>query len=581
MSKETAKRLDRAERRRDAVIPWARIRGDAKRRFGVERFLPGQRELIEAVLRGRNAVGILPTGGGKSLCFQVPALLLSRPTVVVSPLIALMQDQEEKTSGAGMRVVRLDSTLGAAEEREALARLDRGDAHLVYTTPERLENPDTINRLRARGVSLFVVDEAHCVSQWGHDFRPAYLSLRGAIRALGRPPVLALTATATPEVTDDILRQLTIENAAIVQAELERRNLFFEVHRTVNRETRRERLIELIRAERGAAIVYVATVRLAPEVRRFLEANGIPAVLYHGRMRLSDREENQRRFIHGDSRAIVATKAFGLGIDKPDIRLVIHYNFPDSIESCYQEAGRAGRDGEPAVAALLYKLEDRRIQAYFLGGKYPGRDESRRVWETIIEAAKQQRTISLRAIREGTGLGHRRVQVIVALLESAGVITRTRAAVSKQRDFADAAAFDSFIGAYEERRRADRSRLEAMMHYAETTVCRVRYLKQYFHVRANRDCGYCDNCRDSKREQPPPRVARGVPRPPPRPRRRRFSPGDPVHHRTFGLGDVIEVRGRNVVVHFSGDGRREIRADYLRPVTPSSRTESERASSCR
>jgi ATP-dependent DNA helicase RecQ len=279
MPKETAERSDRAEPKRDAVIPWARIRRHARRRFGVERFLPGQRELIEAVLRGRNAVGILPTGGGKSLCFQAPALVLSRPTVVVSPLIALMQDQEEKTSEAGMRVIRLDSTLSAAEEREALARIDRGDAQLVYTTPERLEHPDTIDRLRARGVSLFVVDEAHCVSQWGHDFRPAYLSLRDAIRALGRPPVLALTATATPEVTDDILRQLTLESAAIVQADLERRNLFFEVHRTVNRQTRRERLVELVRTERGAAVVYVATVRLAPEVRRLLEANGIPAAI--------------------------------------------------------------------------------------------------------------------------------------------------------------------------------------------------------------------------------------------------------------------------------------------------------------
>src|SRR3954464_1353443 len=235
-------------------IDWAAIQREAKKRFGVETFRPGQRELIDAALAGRDALGLLPTGGGKSLTYQLPALFLKEAVVVVSPLISLMKDQEEKARAARIEVAKLDSTLTAGEVQETAEEIASGANDLIYVTPERLENPEYLDVLRARGVSLFVVDEAHCVSQWGHDFRPAYLALPDAIRALGSPPVLALTATATPEVVEDIVKQLGIPDARVVNTGIERPNLRFEVRRTVNGEAKRQALLQILREERGSGI---------------------------------------------------------------------------------------------------------------------------------------------------------------------------------------------------------------------------------------------------------------------------------------------------------------------------------------
>jgi ATP-dependent DNA helicase RecQ len=401
-----------------------RVERVARQRFGIDRFRPGQRELLDAVFAGRDVLGILPTGAGKSLCYQLPALFLPKPVVVVSPLIALMQDQQEQLTDVAIESAKVNSTLTDAEERAAAAGIRAGEPEVIFVTPERLENVEYRHVLAQGGVSLFVVDETHCVSQWGHDFRPAYLALRDAIRALGRPPVLALTATATPRVTDDIRRQLDVPDADVVNTGIDRPNIEFQVYSTPSDDAKCARLLELLADTPGVAIVHVATVREAGALAEWLQHQRVTAERYHGRLAKVEREVVQQRFMADAYRVIVATNAFGLGIDKPDVRLVAHYHFPHSLEAYYQEAGRAGRDGRPARAALLYRPENRRIQTYFIGGKYPRREESARVWQTLHAAGAMMGDtgVSVAELAAAASLGERRLRVIFAQLAGAGLI---------------------------------------------------------------------------------------------------------------------------------------------------------------
>ena len=470
----------------------------AKRRFGIKHYRTGQRKLIQAVLEGKNALGILPTGGGKSLCYQLPALFLPRAVLVISPLISLMQDQQEKLSQRSIPATELNSTLNSSEEQENIEAIQNREAQLIYVTPERLENRDYLKILKKGGVSLVVVDEAHCISQWGHDFRPAYLSLRNAIRELGRAPVLALTATATDEVAVDILKQLDLSDAEVISMGIERKNLAFEVIRTVNEDVKRARLKELLQEQSGdAGIVYVPTVKQADALCKWLIDEGFRAAQYHGRMKMPAREASQQAFMANEIDVMVATKAFGLGIDKQDIRFVIHYAVPDSIETYVQESGRAGRDGKQARAILFYRLEDRRVQSYFLGGKYPRRDESLALYRTLDQMPRREdlgdRTPE-QWLGEVTDLAEKRVKVILALLESTGIIQR-KPHVSKIRDFNTDQEFAAFLEEYEQRHNGDRQRLDAMMLFGQITTCRMRYLLEYFGEEIESDCNRCDNCR--------------------------------------------------------------------------------------
>ena len=555
--------MDAAPEQRHEPANWADVRAEAARRFGITHFRPGQREIIEHVLAGQDCLGILPTGAGKSLCYQLPALFLDSLVVVVSPLIALMQDQLEHLNEAGIDAARLDSTVPEKEQRKLERELAAGTRNITLLSPERLMNSERVEPLKKRGVSLFVVDEAHCVSQWGHDFRPSYLHLRQVIAELGRPPVLALTATASPAQVSDILESLGIPGAQVIDGGIERENLVFEVLRTVNRTEKEQQLLALLQSTPGATIVYVATVHCVDELSEWLRGRGVQAERYHGRMKHHERETAQARFMSGQSRVIVATSAFGLGVDKPDVRCVVHWNFPDSIESYYQQAGRAGRDGCSARCVLLYRLEDRRIWSFLLAGKYPHAEEVGRLLRALDETPQAKSGLTLRKLADASGLTRHRTLVIASALEAGGTLMRTGGRFRTQRQMdgreREQLALD-FAALYS----ADRERLHAMLHYAETTICRVQFLREYFGEPPGERCGSCDNCRNPL---PPGRSLI------PTPRRtasegtiQRLRRGQRVRHGTFGTGEVRRVEGDQAVVDFIRSGERRVLASYLEPT---------------
>lgn len=472
--------------------------------FGFDELRPGQQEVVQAIMDGRDAMGIMPTGGGKSLCYQLPALCRPGLTVVVSPLIALMKDQVDALLARGIPAAAINSSLGAEEYRQVMQALRYGELKIVYVAPERFAQDAFMGLLRGMQISLLAVDEAHCLSQWGHDFRPDYLRLGRVREQLGNPQTVALTATATAHVREDILHTLKLNEPAVVISGFARDNLDFAITHCESRKAKFERIHQVVERWK-TGIIYCSTRKNVMLVFEELAAQHVNAVAYHAGMTDDEREFSQNAFVSGRADVVVATNAFGMGIDRADVRFVVHFEIPGSVEAYYQEAGRAGRDGNPAACELLFNHADLKTQEFFFEGSNPPVTLIRALYNFLrfeCDPATHEVHITVDAMAERMGKDVNPMAVGTALsclihagaiqrFDVPGQLTKGTRLLHPELNFE---CLEVDRQALEEKASRDHQKIEAMTRFAYSAGCRQQWILEYFGEAHAEACGHCDVC---------------------------------------------------------------------------------------
>jgi ATP-dependent DNA helicase RecQ len=524
-----------------------RIRRVARERLGFDRLRPGQAEVVEAVLKGRDALAVMATGYGKSAIYQLAGLLLDGPTLVVSPLIALQRDQVERLDDEALGgAASVSSSVSESDREEALEDARADELEFLFMAPEQLANPEVLDEVRRAAPSLMVVDEAHCISEWGHDFRPDYLRLGSVAEAIGRPPVLALTATAAPPVREEIVDRLGMRDPFVQVSGFDRPNLWFGVERFHDERAKERRLIERVGELAKPGIVYTATRRDAERLADDLADAGLRAVAYHGGMAAGRRGEVQEAFMADEVEVIVATTAFGMGIDKPNVRFVVHHAIADSVDSYWQEVGRAGRDGEPAAAVLLYRAEDVGLRRFFAGG---GQVDEEQIEEVAAAVDRAKGPVEPGELKARTELSESKLTTAVGRLEDVGAVeVRPDGRVQAAGDLG-AEAVEAAAQVQADREAFDRSRIDMMRAYAELRgACRREFLLSYFGEATEGPCGHCDLCDAGE-------AVAGADGP--------FAVGARVVHPKWGEATVQRYEDDKVVVLFDSVGYKALALDAV------------------
>jgi ATP-dependent DNA helicase RecQ len=527
------------------------IRQIAQSKFGYKSMRSGQESAIQSLLSGHDTLAVMPTGSGKSAIYQIATVLTGGSTVVISPLLALQQDQVESITEQNVGEAALvNSTVRTAKREEAFEALEEEELNFLFLAPEQFNNPETLKRLQNAKPSLFVVDEAHCISEWGHDFRPDYLRLGAVIEALGHPRILALTATAAPTVREEIIDRLGMHGPKTIVQGFDRPNIWLGVKRFEEEQEKENALIQRATRAKKPGIVYVATRKKAEKVAESLCNNGVQAIAYHAGMKAKEREDAQAAFMNDEAEVIVATTAFGMGIDKPNVRFVFHHDISDSVDSYYQQMGRAGRDGEKALAMLFYCPHDLDLRRFFASS---GQIDVEQVEQVATLVQQQDEPIQRRELREQTGLSQAKVATALNRLEEVGAVEMlpTGEVVASEDAPEVKEAVQEAVQAQEHYQQYLRSRLEMMRGYAEVRNCRREYLLNYFGEKQDEPCGFCDNCmagvvvEEDSDNQPFPLNSRVV-------------------HCSWGEGLVMRYEGDKMVILFDEVGYKTLGVDFVK-----------------